>query len=296
MLLYYLERAGLTAFTQAEMAFTLMDDRQGFDRYMRSIEPSQLEDVVSSLESFQSDFLPTHVVPGVIVLENLRSVIPERARRGMFDFGTDLVVGRVVLRLFWALKDKGTLEDAVRSILPEIESLSGRYDVIRTVGYKDDAEGLLPEQVAMDLEKDWRSQMKAASSETLRKESHLLEMLLAVMSGSQKDEPALTIPGDSSLMLAILKSARSESLMQGGSSRAIIRTPVMQWKALLKLFGSDAELRRRIEILGDQGAQEPELMALVDDYLSAGRRTLCHRRLAPSRAAGTGIRITCRSP
>ncbi|MGA2765394.1 MAG: P-loop NTPase fold protein [Spirochaetia bacterium] len=268
VLLYYLERTGLTVFNQAETAFALMGDRQSFDKYMRSIEPSELEDVISYLESFQSDFRPAHVVSGVIVLENLRSVIPERARKGMFDFGTDLVVGRVVLRLFWALKDKGKLEEAVRSILPQIESLSGRYDVIRTVGYKDEQEELLPEPVVMDLERNWRSQVRACSSQTLQNERHLLEMLLAVMNGSQTDEPAFTISEEPSLMLAILKSARSESLSQGGSSRAVIRTPVMQWKALVKLFGSEAELKRRIEVLADEKAREPQLMALVDDYIS----------------------------
>jgi hypothetical protein len=288
VLLYYLERvagSGLTALGQAEAAFVLMEDREAFERYMRSVEPSRLEDVISALESFQSDFRPIHVVPGSIVLMNLRSVVPARPL-GMFEFGSDLAVGRVVLRLFRAMKDPVQLADAVRTILTEITSLSDRLDVISTIDYDGDTiEELVPRPVVSQIVRNWREQVRAASSETLQKESHLLDVLLQA-SLTVEGEPKLLIPDDPPLMLAVLRSARTESRRQGGSSRAIIRTLMIQWNALIRLFGTEAELRRRIEALGSETAREPELMALVADYVSGRVRDPSARAPPPVAASG----------
>lgn len=48
-----------------------------------------------SLETYQEDFRPEHVLSGSIVMLNLLPELPESAP-GMFSFGKGMVVGRVV--------------------------------------------------------------------------------------------------------------------------------------------------------------------------------------------------------
>lgn len=74
ILTLYLERVagkGLQAFTNAEHAFARLADREALDQYLRSLPSEQLEDVISSLETFEEEFRPEHAVSGCVVLLNL---------------------------------------------------------------------------------------------------------------------------------------------------------------------------------------------------------------------------------
>ena len=91
----YLEqvvREGLQAFAAAEVASNRMSDLTAFDEYLRSLDTKRLQDVISSLEAYEEEFSPEHVVPGANVLLNLLPELPER-KRGMFEFGARFVVG-----------------------------------------------------------------------------------------------------------------------------------------------------------------------------------------------------------
>lgn len=91
----YLERfetENLRAFMEAEQAWKHIADRDTFDNYLRSLDPAKLQDVIASLEVFEKQFTPEHVVPGTTVLLNLLP-LPER-QRGMFDLLPNLTVTR----------------------------------------------------------------------------------------------------------------------------------------------------------------------------------------------------------
>jgi len=79
----YLERVageGLQAFTDAEQAWARMADCDALDVYLRSLDADRLQDVIASLEAYQDQFAPEHVVPGTIVLLNLLPDLPKRQR------------------------------------------------------------------------------------------------------------------------------------------------------------------------------------------------------------------------
>ena len=78
----YLERIAnknLQAVMRAEQAWKYIADRNAFDNYLRSFDPSQLQDIIASLEIFERQFAEEHVVPGTVVLFNLLP-LPERQR------------------------------------------------------------------------------------------------------------------------------------------------------------------------------------------------------------------------
>lgn len=276
----YLERVageGLQAFTDAERAFSVMADRKLFETYLRSLDPQRLEDVIASLEVFEDRFSKEHVVPGTIVLLNLRPELPERPR-GLFDLDPRLVVGRVVYRLLRSLNDPVAVENAVRAIWPELTSLSAKLQLIDIVGYREHVgHKLVSETAAAEFERTWRSEVRAAPVTELKHEADLLRVLLVAKRYAEPDEPAPEIPDMPELTLAILRAARTEVRSVIIGSRAIRRSPRLYWDSLVEVFGDEECLRQRVnrlkaslpeESLSDE---DKELLRLVDKYLEGWR-------------------------
>src|SRR5690606_13109377 len=73
VLRYYLERVAgekLQAFSNAEIAWSLITDKAEFETYLKSLPLDQLQDIISSLEAYEDDFSDQHVIPGTVVLLN----------------------------------------------------------------------------------------------------------------------------------------------------------------------------------------------------------------------------------
>jgi hypothetical protein len=235
-------------------------------------EIGRVQDVISSLEVYEDQWRPEHVVPATVVLLNLLPALPER-QGGMFELNTRWVVGRVVYRLVRALKDPQATEIAVREILSQVPSLSSKLELITDVGYREGAgHKLVPKAVATALEQEWRTEVRATCEETLAREPELLRTLIRTKRDAGPDEPALVIPDSPSITHALLKSARSEVTAQSFGSRAVHRTPRLSWSALVELFGDEAILCRRIEALKTVGPDDiGDLLELAGKYLAGWR-------------------------
>lgn len=275
LLRFYMERVmgeRLQAFADAENVWARMTDRAALETYLHLLPIERVQDVISSLETYEDQFGPEHVVPATVVLLNLLPTLPER-QRGMFDLDTRLVIGRVVYRLVRALKDPQPVEAAVREILPQVPSLSSKLELITDVGYREGAgHKLVSEGAAKALEKEWRASVRAASLETLARETELLRTLILTKGDAEPDEPALAIPDSPGVTRALLKAARSEVRSQSMGSRAVRRKPRLAWDALIELYGDEATVRQRIEALK---ASRPDsigdLLDLADRYLAGWR-------------------------
>jgi hypothetical protein len=230
------------------------------------------EDIL--LETYEDQFGPGHVVPGAVVLLNLLPDLPKR-QRGMFDFGSRLVVRRVVYRLVRSLKDPDAIETAVREILPQVNSLSSRLELITMVGYQEGlGHKLISEVGASSLERDWREAVRKASVSALVQQEELLRTLLFTKRGADSTEPTLEISDSPHFTLALLRSARSEAQSQTMGSRAVRKLPRLAWDELVELYGDEEAFRERIEKLkASQPEGDMELFQLVDKYLSGWRPT-----------------------
>jgi hypothetical protein len=260
------------AFTEAERAFALMDDRYEFDSFLRSLDFERLESVISSLEIFEDKIPPNKVVPGVIVLLNLMPEVPQTTQ-SLWIPRPGFVVGRVAYRLLRTLGTADAIEAAVIEILPEVESLSSKLALITFVGYRENAgHHLIAESSAGDFEKKWRAEVRATSATDLAREFDLLRVLAVTKNEASSDEPTLDIPDLPLLTLAILKAAQTEVKSFAFGSRAVHSAPRLHWSILTDLFGGEEELRRRISELKNTSPQgEDELFALVDKYLEGWR-------------------------
>jgi len=276
ILRFYFERVAgdqLHNFYDAERAWKQMDDQAAFEAFLGSLDAERLEDVISGLESYEEEFRPEHVVPGVVVLWNLAPNLPDRPR-GMFDFDPRMTVGRVTYRLLKSLGDPGAIEKAVEEILPQLLTLSTKREVIFDVGYHEEAgHKLVSEEAASRLEAGWRGEVRDATPEALAREHDLVRVIYWSRQGLEDGEEVVEgIPDDPAVTLAALKSAKTETRAQAAGTRAVRRTAVLAWDSLVEVYGGEETLIARIEALKPSDLTIPtDLAEVVDKYLSGWR-------------------------
>lgn len=275
ILRFYLERVAgesLLAFTEAERAVRLMTDERAFDEFLRQSPSDRCQDIISSLEAFEDDFKPEQVIPGIVTLLNLLPDVPER-KAGMFELSTNLVVTRVVYRLLKSLGAEAAVETAVREAMPALRSLSSQLELIEVIGYLENrGHKLVTQDFAKDEEQKWSSRVCATEPERLAREPDALGLFLALRRYQQANEQPSQIPQSPPLTLALLASAKSDIVSQAMDSRAVRRTPRLQWKALQTAFGGDEMLADRISQLDASGiAADSEVLGLAKKYLSGWR-------------------------
>jgi hypothetical protein len=274
----YLERAAgesFRAFTDAERAFELMSDEAAFDGFLRSLNPSRIEDVIAALENYEHEF-PTEAVPsGIVVLLNLLPELPEREEQGLFSTDTRLVVRRVVLRLLRRLEGPARIESVVTELLPKINTLSSRWDLITLVGHRDGTgHRLVSETAATAFEGQLLDTVAAAQLSDLAHEREILRLLTARQYWHPEAESSPISTDNLELNAAILLAARSYVRSQAVGQRAVSRALRLHWDVLVNLYGDEARLTQAIDSVRDLAREHEQLnetVTLADRYLTGWR-------------------------
>ena len=247
----YLERVvspDLLAFHEAEQALDRMTNRVARDEFIRSLEPTRRQDVVSNLCDLVYRIPREHVEPGIVMLLNLWSDMPEQpAGWSTFVNDTTRAVRSATHRLLDTLEDAAAVETAVRRILPELTSLSSKVGLVQRVRQQDIASrGLISEEAANELETMLRNEIRAASDADLAAERALSQVLYFVKhSGGTPEEP-LALGDSPELTFALLRSARDETVT--GSS-PVRRSAKLDWERLIDFLGGEEVLKTRINNL-----------------------------------------------
>ena len=128
----------LLAFHDAERALDRMTDRVARDKFIRSLEPTRRQDVVSNLCELVYRIPQEHVEPGIVMLLNLWSGMPERPFGwSTFVNDTTRAVRSATQRLLDTLEDAAAIETAVCRILPELTSLSSKVALVQQARQQD---------------------------------------------------------------------------------------------------------------------------------------------------------------
>ena len=275
MMALYLEQVaneGLKAFGLAEQAYAVLADEQELDSLLRSYDTDHLQDVIAGLEAFEGDYLTESVVPASRVLLNLLPDLPERPQGVMTFTDARLVVVRVVLRLMRQLSNPSDVLAAVKEILPAVQSLSSRAQLIDMVGHREGVGHKLVDEVdARALERGLIAQLKGAAPEKLMGESELTRLLY----GAKSWDGGTVIrvePGQMDLFRALLLDARNVVTSQNAGNRAVRRTTRLHWDVLVEILGDESNLSTAIDgIRGEDDAELKEVIELADKYLSGWR-------------------------
>jgi hypothetical protein len=267
----YLERVageGLWAFTDAERAFTMLDDEDALATFLRSIDPERLEDVIAALENYEGRYPVKGVLPATTVLLNILPILPERPR-GFLGMDARLVVTRVVLRLLRQLASPEEVERVVREALPKVSTLSSRFSLILLVGHQENAgHKLISASAAEELEGELVEAVRSAEPSQLAKEWDLLRLLYWVQERLPEGTSVLPSHDNLDLNAKVLTDARAEVRSQAMGSRTLRRQQRLHWDVLIKLYGSEETLRQVVDSLD---ASQPTDQALIDVLSLANR-------------------------
>lgn len=262
----YLERVvgeGLSAFTDAERAFSLIDDEDAFDTFLRSIDHDSLEDVIAALENYEGQYPNKAVSGAATVLLNLLPILPDRPR-GMLGIDARLVVTRVVLRLLRQLSSPEEVERNVQKVLPKLSTFSSQLHLIVLVGYRENAgHKLISEPVDEQLQAELADAVRGASVEKLAAEWDLLRLLYLVQEKMPAGELVLPTTDNLELNAKILTSARSEVRSQEMGSRTVVSKPRLQWDVLVQVYGGEEKLTQVVTALEESQPDNPELVETI---------------------------------
>lgn len=240
ILSFYLERvagSGLRAFLYAEQAFALLGSPQEFDELLGSVPETEIARVIERLEVYEGDYLPNVVEPAIVVLLNRMPTLKDDGG-GRYTFGPRFVVTRVVLRMLNSCTDCTSREQAVRSALPQLTTLTAKRELLRIVGYEENSgHELIPREAAEELNSQLRTEIRSASTSRLAQEAELLRLLLWLKHSTPSTEPEYQIPVGGGLELALLLDSTTSRRVQPMGSRAVSTSEVLDWDALVDAIG-----------------------------------------------------------
>ena len=241
----------LLAFYDAERAFAHMTDRHGLDEFIRSLDPALWRDVVEHLESFEDRFRPEHVEPGIVVLLNLLSDMPERLSSLSFLLDDPVTtVESVTHCLLDSLNDAEAVESSVRRILPQVTSLSSKEALVRLGRHRaGSGDKLVSETAAAEFKRNLLQEIRAASVDDLAREYNLRRVLVFAVNVADPSEDPLDINDSPKLTFALLRSVRAETKSMIPPAEPY---PHLDWDLLKSLYGGEETLKARIGNLNTQ--------------------------------------------
>lgn len=272
----YLDRVGskkLAAFDRAETAFGLMSDATKFEAYLRSLEPRDLEDVISALRTFE-DYPEDGSVIALVTILNLLPDIPVRPR-GMFDAGARMVVASLCLRILSGLPTDEIRETVTKMVMPQLTSMSSKFELIKTLFPGEDSEKkLISAALDRHLLERLADQVEMATSSELAREDQLLRLLyLPKQLGRQpiflanKQETFFTV--------SMIRKACSESVGGSLGNRALQRSLRLNWESLVELYQSEDALLSALASVDLTQLSEDDLpyISLAFEYAKGNRPT-----------------------
>ena len=286
----YLERVtgpDLLTFHDAERALARMTDRDDLNEFIRSLEPTQWQAVVSYLCDFADRFIPEQVEPGVVVLLDLWPDMPEQpSSSGVLGDDARGAIRRATLRLLHVLEDAAAIEAAVRRILPEVTSLSSKVELVLLVGHRENSgHNLTSETAAYKFENMLRHEIRAAPADRLAEERDPLRVLVFAKHYGWRTEEPFEIDDSPKLTFALLRSIRWETATASSGSVTAVLSPALGPETLVDLYGGKEALEKRItDLRAAFDTLKPwletrripideaeRLLELADRYLSGSR-------------------------
>ena len=284
VLRFYLEKSlppGVLAASVIQQLFDILGDEPSLTAALGAMDASTLEHAFGRLEIFEDAFPPESVDVAVRVFMNQLSRLREGTHAGVFfDFGADMALRRLVLRLLRRAPDQERAA-IIEHTLPALTSLSGRWLLLRLVGHEEgDGHRLIGENDSHRLEAALCTDIRSAPPEVLAGERELNGLLWWALTAGGKEEERQWLSRlieDQKLFLAVLRAAVSETRTLPMGDVAVTTIVELSWGPLVKLIGEEL-LKERIEKVAGEleraKLDERTLKALeLAQQYAAGERT-----------------------
>ena len=275
----YLERTlGPDAVPAAAMdaLFASLATGEDTEKILGLMSADQVEEALGRLEAWEHDFgAPSGAAVGAFMRQTER--LRQGGKRGMFDFGSDIALDRVVLRLLRGTDDPAARLAAINDAINAGMSLTARMRLVRLAGHEENVgDGLVPEGDAKRLSQRLAKDIAAAGAKALIGERDVPRLVaFAIKFGSTATKLRMgAVLQDDRVLARLLSGSLGETTSQGMGDVGVRRTATLPWDWLKSLL-SDGELESRVKGLAER--LEP---AVLDD------RTLEALELAEKYASG----------
>lgn len=281
---FFLERslpAGEMSNVQIHGFFEVLGNAGRLEELLNALKPDELEHALGRLEAYEGRFPPEVVEAALPVLMNQQSRLREGHTR-LFDFGADLALDRIALRLLSRIRDEAERERIVVASLPQIRTLSARQNLIDLVGHQENAGHELVSRATWEtLKVEFRSQVLCLATEDFARERDPIGVLIRARDGANdvEKERLQALAGATPVFRRLLAKCLNDGFSQTMGEVALKRNPRLAWDLLEEFVGKDILPVRVQELAGSREGQNldergKEALELAKRYLTGWRPSL----------------------
>ena len=217
-----------------------LDDETKLTELLGSLDDDRLGYVLDRLEDYEMDYPIESIPVAVPILTNSMAKLSPAARSPL-DISVRFKASRVILRMLRRVGDPETLASLMCQILPKVDSLSGRLQLVEMVGHRESiGHELVSEKQARKFEKQIVADLTSATAPQLRTEWDLVGLALRAVRRLPDEDKFILAErlrehlSDDELVLALLRAAINAGNTFSDGQRTIRLLP---WDALLDVFG-----------------------------------------------------------
>ncbi len=280
-----------------EEVISKMNDADEIQLTVADLESPMLLDLISRISDaaskipfdLEANFNDDPASSGLPVLLDQYERLPARGP-GFFDFGPAIQVGRLTYRMLNRIEDVAYRASVAKAAFGRSKTLSAKHVITRIVGHRPNVgSGFLEAADATAMEDELRLAIQDADLEQLAKEPDLL-LLAEIL--TETDEGRQTLAAgveDDAFAAALLRVTTHDVTSRAIGSAATSNTKAMMWDELIKLFGDETVLGRRVAGLITRLAngwelpiRETEAIEIAGRYATGWRPNSFMDRLAAS--------------
>lgn len=233
-----------------QMIFDSLGNEEALSSIVPACDSETLEHVLKRLEDYEEEFRPEVAEVAVRVLMNQTGRLRE-GRRNLLDYGADLQLERVVLRLLRRVEDERERLSIVERVLPSLTTLTAKHELIGLVSHKEHVgHRLVSQEDSVRLERELREDILRSSEEKLCEERDLARLLGGLAGTGETGDVAFVnhaLAGDR-VFLRFLRSSLTSSQAQTVGDVALRTEFRLPWDWLTSFLREDVLVRRIREV------------------------------------------------
>ena len=253
-----------------------LNDVQSITKFLHSLQPHRRRDAIIDLNTYDGPFRIEWIQSLIIALYRLVPMIPSQSI-SIVERESYVIVNSVVRKVLKS-ESIGSVLSLIQDILPHLDTLSSKMWLILQIGHREGVgHKLISADEAEALESYWLLEYKNIDPSQFASEWDLLGVLILASSMSKDRGEEFSVAESPGVTLAILRSAKDEVVSQQFDSRTVERDPRLSWDALIKVYGDEDKLRRRLGCLDGSSlltGADMDLLKLATKYLNGWRPTL----------------------
>lgn len=241
----YFEHVISSEFREAQLSQELwkLMNSDKFRNALEEIPSSHLENVVTNLTDYESEFTKETALHSIPALYDNINRVPERELR-FLEFGPKMTWSRLVYRLLRQIPENDRVEIITK--LLEYCNLYGQLEIVGIIGHREGrGHQLVSQEQANEFEKILQKNIKDSSCSELSDTYSLSNVLYYFVStGNAINKDILK---SENVLYALIKSSVSERKQQRGNDPTIYRENILLWDVLIKIYDDEEFLNQMID-------------------------------------------------